>query len=121
MNAIVLALAALLLAAGPALAQLGSTPSPPLPPSSTPSTAAPQSPTGTLPPTTTPQPFGTPSQVNPSTGLPSNEPSVDPRTGLPSASPSTTTPGVPNPTTLPPPVWSAPSPPQGVPLAPGSR
>ena len=114
MKAIALALAAGLRTAAAASAQTGA-----LPPSGSPSTVAPQSPSGTPSPTLNPQPFGTPSPINPATGLPSNEPSVSPQSGLPSASPSTV-PGR-NPNTLPPPVWSAPSPPAGVPLPPGSR
>jgi len=118
MNPIALALVALLATTAVASAQTGLPPST-RPPSGSPSTVAPQSPSGTPSPTLNSQPFGTTSPINPATGLPSNEPSASPQTGLPSASPSTV-PG-PNPNTLPPPVWSAPSPPAGVPLPPGSR
>jgi hypothetical protein len=117
-------LALLMLAATtvPALAQTGVTTPQTLPPSSSPSTVGPQSPSGTPSPFLTPQPFGTTSPIDPGTGLPSNLPpsSSTTRPGIssPSASPST---GAPSATTLPPPVWSSPSPPAGQPLTPGSR
>jgi hypothetical protein len=110
---IAIALLATLITATIASAQTGA-----LPPSSPPSTGAPQSPTGTPSAPGALQPFGTASPLNPSTGLPTNEPTINPQTGLPSASPSTTT--GPDPLKLPPPVWSSGSPPAGQPLTPSS-
>jgi len=105
-----------LLPVAPALAQTGATTPQTLPPSSSPSTVGPQSPSGTPSPFLTPQPFGTTSPTDPATGLPTNLPSST--LGTRSTSPSL---GGPSTTTLPPPVWSAPSPPAGQPLSPGSR
>jgi len=121
--ALAAALVILAVTAAPALAQTGITTPQTRPPSSSPSTVGPQSPSGTPSPFLTPQPFGTTSPIDPGTGLPSNLPpsSSTTRPGTsssPSASPST---GAPSATTLPPPVWSSPSPPAGQPLAPGSR
>ena len=66
------ALGALLLIAGPALAQTGGTPSGPRP--SRPLTAPP------APPTTPSSPLGAPSTIDPRSGLPSSQPETNPRT-----------------------------------------
>jgi hypothetical protein len=120
MKRLIAALTLLALPAAPALAQTGTTTPQIRPPSSSPTTVAPQSPSGTPSPFATPQPFGTTSAIDPTTGLPTNLPSSGLGTGStsPSASPSL---GGPSLGTLPPPVWSPPSPPAGQPLSPGSR
>ena len=120
MKRVIAALTLLALPVAPALAQTGTTTPQTLPPSSSPTTVTPQSPSGTPSQFLTPQPFGTTSPIDPTTGLPTNLPSSS--LGTRSTSPSgLPTLGGPSPTTLPPPVWSSPSPPAGQPLSPGSR
>ena len=90
MKRVIAALTLLALPVAPALAQTGTTTPQTLPPSSSPTTVTPQSPSGTPSPFLTPQPFGTTSSIDPTTGLPTNLPSSSLGTGLgtPSTSPS---------------------------------
>lgn len=94
---VVLALGVLALTAGTAAAQTRPVPTlPSSPPVTTPPPVAP------APPSMPAPPIGTPSTIDPRTGLPSGLPQSDPRTGLPplpSASPSGTlsTPPTPSP------------------------